>query len=341
MLVTKTPSEILQRVFGYSEFRPHQREAVEAVCAGRSVLVVLPTGGGKTLVYQVPALVRDGHELTILSGGARGGGDFTKHVRQLQWAPDGRAGPWAASISGADAVVNLAGESIAAKRWTAAQKQRILDSRVQATRSLVAAIGRATAPPAIFVSGSAVGYYGPLGDEPAPEERAPGNDFLATVAVQWEAEAMRAAGRGTRVVCIRTGLVLARDGGALPNMLPPFWFGAGGPVGSGRQYWSWIHVQDWVDLVRFAIQTPAVTGPLNVTAPTPVTNADFARALGRALRRPAFMPAPGFALRLMLGEMADALLLSGQRAIPARAERLGHPFAFKDLDSALHAIFGR
>ena len=286
------------------------------------------------------ALARDGHELTILSRGSSGG-DRTKPGRHVQWTPDGSAGPWAASIDGADAVVNLAGESIAAKRWTAAQKQRILDSRVQATRSLVAAIRTAKAPPAIFVSGSAVGYYGPLGDEPAPEEHAPGSDFLANVCMQWEDEAMRAAGGQTRVVCIRTGLVLARHEGALPKMLPPFWFGTGGPVGSGRQYWPWIHHQDWVDLVRFAIHTPAVSGPLNATAPTPVTNADFARALGRALRRPAFMPTPGLALRLMLGEMADALLLSGQRAIPARAERLGHPFAFKELDSALRAIFGR
>ena len=283
------------------------------------------------------ALARQRHQLTILSRG----GAVTTGARLLQWTPDGTAGPWAAAIDGADAVVNLAGESIAAKRWTVEQKQRILGSRVQATRSLVAAIGRAKTPPSVFVSGSAVGYYGPLGDEPAPEAHSPGTDFLANVCVQWEGEAMRAAGAATRVVCIRTGLVLARHAGALPKMLPPFWFGAGGPVGSGRQYWPWIHHRDWVDLVRFAIQDPAIAGPLNATAPAPVTNADFARALGRVLRRPAFMPAPGFALRLILGEMADALLLSGQRAIPARAERLGHPFAFTELDSALRDIFGR
>jgi uncharacterized protein (TIGR01777 family) len=140
---------------------------------------------------------------------------------------------------------------------------------------------------------------------------------------------------------VRTGLVLARDGGALPKMLPPFRMGAGGPVGSGRQYWPWIHRQDWIDLVRFAIRHPAVTGPLNATAPAPVTNAEFAGALGRALRRPAFMPAPAFALRLLLGEMADALLLSGQRAVPAKAERLGYAFRFKRVDDALSSIFGR
>jgi len=260
-------------------------------------------------------------------------------TRVREWTPDGTAGPWASIIDGADAVVNLAGESIAGARWTDAQKRRILDSRVLATRSLVAAIAQAGSPPPVFVSGSAVGYYGPLGDEIVTEERAAGADFLAGVCVQWEAEAMRAASPRTRVVCIRTGLVLERDGGALPKMLPPFWLGAGGRVGSGRQYWPWIHRQDWIDLVRFAIRTARVAGPLNATAPHPVTNAEFARALGRSIGRPSFMPTPGFALKLLLGEMAEALLLSGQRAVPAKAERLGYEFAFTDLAAAFRAIF--
>jgi uncharacterized protein (TIGR01777 family) len=152
---------------------------------------------------------------------------------------------------------------------------------------------------------------------------------------------MRAAAARTRVVLVRAGLVLDRRGGALPKMLPPFWFGAGGPLGSGRQYWPWIHVQDWVDLVRFALVTSAVIGPINATAPNPVQNAAFARALGRAVHRPALLPTPGLALKLMLGEMAEALLLSGQRAVPAKVERLGHVFAFTDIDSALHDIFAR
>jgi hypothetical protein len=265
----------------------------------------------------------------------------TPQTRLLRWTPDGTAGPWASAINGADAVINLAGEPIAGARWTEAQKRRILDSRVLATRSLVEAIAHAASPPPVFVSGSAVGYYGPLGDEIVGEERAAGTDFLAGVCVQWEAEAMRAASSRTRVVCIRTGLVLERDGGALPKMLPPFWFGAGGRVGSGRQYWPWIHRQDWIDLVRFAIRTEEVVGPLNVTAPDPVTNADFARTLGRTIGRPSLMPTPGFALKLLLGEMAEALLLSGQRAVPARAERLGYRFAFTDLAGALRAIFKR
>ena len=284
------------------------------------------------------ALSSGGHEVVILSRAIAVVPEMARW-RYVKWTPDGSAGPWAADVDGADALVNLAGESIAARRWTRAQKQRILDSRVQATRSLVAAVRGAGAPPPVFVSGSAVGYYGPLGDEIATEDTPPGSDFLAEVCVQWEAEAMRAAGARTRVVCIRTGLVLEKGGGALPQMLPPFWFGAGGPVGSGRQYWPWIHRDDWVAMVVWAILTASASGCVNVTAPTPVTNAEFARTLGRALHRPAFMPAPGFALRLLLGEMADGLLLSGQRAVPAAAERLGFRFQYPRLDDALAKIF--
>jgi uncharacterized protein (TIGR01777 family) len=253
--------------------------------------------------------------------------------------PRNRTG-WASAIDGAAAVVNLAGEPIAAQRWTAAHKTRVLESRVQVTRTIVEAIHQAASPPAVLVSGSAVGYYGPRGDETVTEDTPAGSDFLASVCVQWEAEATRAADR-SRVVCVRTGLVLERDGGALPQMLPPFKFGAGGPAGSGRQYWPWIHRSDWVALVQWAIATSSVTGALNATAPTPITNAEFARALGRALHRPAFMPAPAFALRLLLGEMADGLLLSGQRAVPAKAQRLGFTFRYSQIDQALTEIFQR
>src|SRR4051812_6540750 len=260
-------------------------------------------------------------------------------VRTVTWNPEDGGGPWRAELDGAGAVINLAGEPIAAKRWTGPQKQRILDSRVNATRSLAEAIHAAATPPAVLVSASGVGYYGPLGSEPATEEQGAGHDFLAHVCERWEREAMRAAGDRTRVACIRTGLVLEKDGGALPQMLPPFRFGAGGPVGSGHQYWPWIHRDDWIAIVRWTIATPSVNGPVNATAPHPVTNREFARALGRALRRPAFMPAPGFALRLLLGEMADALLLSGQNAVPAKAERGGFRFRYANVDDALRAIF--
>ena len=285
------------------------------------------------------ALARDRHEIVILSRSNDAGAE--RGMRTVAWSPNGEAGRWAAEIDGAGAVINLAGESIAGRRWTAAHKQRILDSRINATRSLVAAIRTVAAPPPVLVSGSAVGYYGPLGSETATEERPAGSDFLAGVCTRWEDEAMHAASAVTRVACLRTGIVLERDGGALPQMLPPFWFGAGGPVGSGRQYWPWIHRADWIALVQWAIAAPEAVGAVNATAPHPVTNAEFARALGRALHRPAFMPAPGFALRLLLGEMADALLLSGQNAVPAKAARGGFQFRYPTVDDALATLFPR
>ena len=282
------------------------------------------------------ALAADGRDIVILTRRADPPRS-TSAARFLTWRP-GHPGPWAAEIEGAAAVVNLAGESIADSRWSKAQKQRILDSRVQATRTLADAILGASRPPPVFVSGSAVGYYGPRGDEVVTENQPPGSDFLAQVCVAWEAEATRASS-AARVVCLRTGLVIEDGGGALPRMVLPFKFGAGGPLGSGRQYMPWIHRDDWVALVRWTVATAAADGAINATAPSPVTNAEFARALGRALHRPAFMPAPAFALRLALGEMADALFLSGQRAVPAKAERLGFRFRFTRLDDALRAIF--
>jgi uncharacterized protein (TIGR01777 family) len=289
----------------------------------------------------VEALAREGHQPVVLTRGAppASPASAVAPVRFVEWRPDGSVGAWASELEAADAVVNLAGEPIAGRRWSAEQKARIRDSRVQATRSIVDALGRASRRPRVLVNGSAVGFYGPCGDETITEASSPGRDFLGRVCVEWETEAMRAATAGTRVVCLRTGLVLARDGGALRKMLPPFWFGLGGPVGSGRQFWPWIHRHDWIDLVRFALKTPAVAGPFNATAPEPVTSGEFARALGRAIRRPAFLPAPGFALKLALGEMADALLLSGQRAKPAKAVELGYEFTYPTLDQALSAIF--
>jgi uncharacterized protein (TIGR01777 family) len=285
------------------------------------------------------ALAAHGHEVVVLTRGGAAA-SASPQLRHVAWTPDGSAaGAWAAEVDGAAAVINLAGESIAGGRWTAARKQLILDSRLQATRSLVTAIQAARNPPPVFVSGSAVGYYGPRGDERITEDSPPGSDFLATVCVRWEAEASNAASAATRVVALRTGLVLARDGGALRAMLPPFRIGAGGPVGSGRQYWPWIHRDDWIAIVLWTVAAPDAAGAVNLTAPEPVTNADFARALGLALRRPAFMPAPAFMLRLLLGEMADALLLSGQRAVPRRAEQAGVQFVYPRLTAALKALF--
>ena len=258
-------------------------------------------------------------------------------ARRIHWDPASTSGAWTDAVGNADGVVNLAGESIAA-RWTSTRKRKILESRTIATTSLVNAIAQARTTPAVFISASAVGYYGPRGSEVVTEDSPAGSDFLAGVCKAWEAAATSARAR-TRVVLIRTGLVLSRDGGALPKMLPPFRIGAGGPVGSGQQYWPWIHVRDWVDGVHYALANQAVDGPVNLTAPQPVTNAAFATALGHAMHRPAFVPAPGFALKLLLGEMAEGLLLSGQRAVPDKIRRLGFTFRFETLEAALADLF--
>jgi uncharacterized protein len=301
--------------------------------------VVIAGGTGFLGRALAASLALDHHAIVILT--RRPGGSRAAGIQFEHWTPDGSAVSLRGVIEGADAVINLAGESIAGRRWSAAQKKRILDSRVNATRSLVAAIAGADRPPRVFVSGSAVGYYGPHGDEPVTEATPAGSDFLSDVCVHWEAEAHHAASARTRVACIRTGLVLARDGGALPPMLPPFKLFAGGPVGSGRQFWPWIHREDWVGLVRHVIDQPGITGAINVTAPNPVPNREFARSLGGALGRPALVPAPAFALRLILGEMADALVLSGQRALPAKAQRQGYRFRYEQVDDALRAVFGQ
>jgi uncharacterized protein len=291
------------------------------------------------------SLAANGHEVTILTRGLPSGsrrhepGSGKPGLTHAGWIPDGSSGPWASELEDAGALVNLAGASLAGGRWTAEQKARIRDSRLLATRSLSGAIAAATRPPAVFVSGSAVGYYGPRGDEALTEDSAPGRDFLADVCRVWEAEAARAARTGVRLAIVRTGLVLDRQGGALPRMLPPFRLFAGGPLGSGRQYMSWIHRSDWVELVRWIVATETASGPFNGTAPLPVTNAEFSRVLGRVLGRPSWLPAPAFALRLLLGEMADALLLAGQRALPGRALSLGCAFRFPKLDRALEDIF--
>jgi uncharacterized protein len=299
--------------------------------------VVIAGGSGFLGQPLAHALAAEDREVVVLTRG--GAPPRAGSLRFVTWSPTGGSGSWADEVEDAAAVVNLAGESIAARRWSDEHKRQILQSRVQATRALVAAILAATRRPRSFISGSAVGYYGPRGDETITEEQSPGTDFLSKVCEAWESEA-NGVGEAARVVCIRTGLVLDKDGGALPQMLLPFKLGAGGPLGSGRQYWPWIHRDDWVALLRWAIDSSEVEGPLNATAPTPVTNAEFAKALGRAMQRPAFMPAPAFALRLAVGEMAGPLLLSGQRAIPAKAQRLGFVFRYTQLDEALRAIFG-
>ena len=301
--------------------------------------VVISGGTGFLGTALTQTLASGDHDLVILtrqppSAAQRG------RVRYVQWSPDGGVGPWASEISGATAVVNLAGESIAATRWSVAQKQRLRDSRLRATRSITAAIRQAPAPPRVLVSGSAVGYYGDRGDETLTEASPPGHDFLARLAQEWEAAATDVA-QITRVALMRTGIVLDRRGGALPKMLPPFLMFLGGPLGAGTQYMPWIHKTDWVRMVTWTIATEGAGGPINATGPQPLTNREFAKALGRALKRPSVLPAPAFALRLALGEMADALLLSGQRALPVRAVDLGFSFQYANIDEALADIFRR
>ena len=255
----------------------------------------------------------------------------------LSWSPTGEGGAWVAAVQAADVVVNLAGEGIADKRWSESRKDALLRSRVEATRAIAAAL-RDAVRPAAFLSGSAVGYYGARGDDELTEADPPGADFLARVCVEWEREA-EAIGDITRVVLLRTGIVLARGGGALPRMALPFHFFAGGRVGSGSQFMSWIHQDDWIALVLWLIAQTAIRGPVNLTAPNPVRNSEFTRTLGHVLGRPALMPIPAFALRLALGDLADTALLSGQKVLPTVALTHGFRFRYAELIEALQAIY--
>jgi uncharacterized protein (TIGR01777 family) len=247
--------------------------------------------------------------------------------------------PPAEALKDVEAVIHLAGEPIAAHRWTQEQKRRIRDSRVISTRHLVGAIRAAEPAPSVFVSGSAVGFYGDTGDNPVDERSPAGEGFLSEVCKEWEAEAEAAQSPGIRLALIRTGVVLSLDDGALKKMLPAFRLGVAGPLGSGRQWFPWIHIDDIVGIFEHAVSNGSVSGPVNGTAPEPVTNADFTRQLARVLHRPAFLPAPGFALRLIMGEMAD-MLLTSQRVIPRAALDAGYGFKHPHLAGALEDLFG-
>ncbi len=251
------------------------------------------------------------------------------------------AGPWMDAIGDCDAVINLAGEPIFGHRWNADFKNRMRESRIRSTENIVAALGKRSATGGrrpVLVNASATGFYGPHGDETLTENDQPGDDFLAHLCVDWERAAQQADDRGIRCAIVRIGVVLAREGGALSAMLPPFKMFAGGPIGSGRQWLSWIHRDDLVGIILTALNNPEASGPINGTAPTPVTNKEFSKELGKSLHRPSFLPTPGFALRLLLGEVAQ-VITSGQRVLPARAQALGYPFQYPDLRSALANLF--
>lgn len=243
-------------------------------------------------------------------------------------------------ISTFDAVINLAGEPIAPQRWSKERKSRILSSRINTTTALVEAMKNVNARPKVLVSASAIGYYGSHGDEYVTEDTPPADDFLADVCKQWEAAAYKALDMGVRVVTVRIGGVLEADGGALPQMALPFKFFLGGPIGSGRQWFSWIHRDDIIGIIKFALENESISGPLNLTAPTPVTNKEFSRALGRVLRRPSIVAVPGFVIKLTLGELG-AVLLTGQRVLPEKVMKAGYRFKYSDVSEALKAIFHR
>jgi uncharacterized protein len=278
----------------------------------------------------VAALKARGDEVTALSRDAHRASDALG-VEAAAWDPENEGAPLAA-LAGRDAVVHLAGEDVG-QRWTAGAKEKILASRERGTRNLVHGIFDAKPRPAVLVCASAAGFYGARGDEPVDEWQPPADDWLAQVCVRWENQA-DSAKLGMRVVKVRTGIVLDAGGGALAKMLPPFKAGLGGPIGGGRQYMPWIHRDDLTGIYLAAIDAPAFAGPINASAPNPVTNKEFTRALGNALHRPAVAPVPAITLKVMYGEMAQ-IVLTGARMVPARAGELGYEFAHPDLDEAL------
>lgn len=285
----------------------------------------------------VRALQARGDAVTVLSRDpdkARAAlGDVDAHA----WRPREEPAP-AAALSGRDAVVHLAGESVA-QRWTDDARRAIHDSRERGTRNLVAGLAAAEQRPGVLVSASGVNYYGPRGDEPLTEDAPPGDDFLARVCIAWEREAAAARELGLRVATLRTAVVLDQNGGALSKMLPFFRLGIGGPVAGGRQYLPWIHAEDVVGLYLAALDGADWVGAANACAPEPATNRDFSRALGRALHRPALAPIPGFAVRLLYGDMAE-IVTTGQRTVPMRALEHGYAFRHTDLDEALRDALG-
>src|SRR6266545_3269394 len=298
--------------------------------------------GGSGLIGQ--ALVRDlsragsgaGHDVVILSRDPERVGTLPPGVRAARW--DGRtAQGWVALLEADTALVHLAGDNVSQGRWTEEKKRRIRDSRVVSGQAVMDALRQAAVKPRVLVQASAVGYYGARGDEAVPEDTPPGRGFLAQVCEEWEASTAEAESLGVRRAVVRTGIVLAREGGALPVMALPFQMMIGGRLGDGRQWFPWIHVDDEVAALRFLLEHEDARGAFNLAAPHPVTNRELTRVLARVLVRPALFPVPGFALRIAVGEMAGALL-AGQRAVPAHLEKLGFAFRWPDLEPALRNL---
>lgn len=298
--------------------------------------VVITGGTGLIGGELARELGRAGHDVVVLTRNLNKTSPLPPGVRAVEW--DGRTSEgWRKLLDGGTAVVHLAGESIATGRWSAEKKRRIRDSRVESGRAVAQAIREISEKPRVLLQGSAVGWYGDSGDEVLREDSPPGTGFLADVCRDWEASTAEVEALGVRRALLRTGVVLARQGGALPPITLPFRLMAGGPIGSGRQWFPWIHLADEIGAIRFLLEREDARGPFNLTAPNPVTNLELTRLLGRILRRPSFLPAPGFALRLALGEKAD-MLLQGQRAVPARLLELGYAFRYPEPEAALRDL---
>jgi uncharacterized protein (TIGR01777 family) len=307
-------------------------------------LAVTVTGATGLLGPSLVDALRERHaQVTVLSRDPERARTRLGDVEAVSWDLLSEPAP-AAALRGRDAVLHLAGEPVA-QRWSEKVKRAIRDSRVIGTRNLVAGLAQAgeSSPgerPRTLISASATGYYGPHGEEPLDEDAPPGSDFLAQVCAEWEAAAAASTELGVRVVHVRTGVVLDREGGALAKMLPPFRLGVGGPVAGGAQYMSWVHAQDIVGIMLAAIEDERWIGPVNATAPDPVPNRVFSKVLGKVLGRPSLLPVPGLALRLLYGEMAE-IVTSGARVMPAKPLVLGYEFAYPQLEAALRAALTR
>lgn len=298
---------------------------------------VIITGGtgliGKALTE---LLSSDGHEIIVLTRNPKNNATLPKGAQQVQWDAATSEG-WDYYADGADAIINLAGEGIADGRWSEERKRRIYASRVNAGKAVMQAISNATNKPKVLIQSSAVGYYGPHHDEVLTEGAGPGSDFLAQLCFDWEASTAEAENLGVRRAVIRTGIVLSNNGGAWPRIVLPFKLFAGGPIGSGKQYWPWIHLDDEVKAIRFLIDTEKASGVYNLSAPTPLSNKEFSNTLGKVMGRPALFPVPTIALKIAFGEMST-VLLDGQRAVPQHLQADGYTFKYPTAEAAFRDL---
>jgi len=305
---------------------------------GKSVKILMTGGTGFVGSQLTSRFVQDGNEVTILTRSEKGSKKGAAGISYLLGDPT-QKGPWQEAIKNHDAIINLAGASIFSK-WTDEHKKAIRESRVSTTQNIVEGIPSHPEKKITLLSTSAVGYYGFHGDEELFEESPPGNDFLAQIAVEWEGEALKALEKGARVIIARFGIVMGEKGGALSQMIPLFKKYIGGPIGTGKQWFSCIHIKDLAEAFAFLLKHSEISGPVNVCSPSPVRNKDLAKALGKALHRPSFMPAPGFMIKLVLGEFGS-VILEGQRVIPKKLLENGFVFQYPDIHKALQNIAGQ